>query len=115
MLFWQIVQSMMIVLVNCDSKIYDFLDLSDDMQVTFEAFKVVSRKEQKSDWCKVIIKSYNDIFYMSSTFLQDVTEVEEIRDVDGKHYRKMYLVDHELEPRILEDIESGAELYLSKR
>ena len=27
----------------------------------------------------------------------------------------MYLVDHELEPRILEDIESGAELYLSKR
>ena len=54
---------------------------------------------------------------MSITMVQDpdVTEVEEIRDVDGKHYRKMYLVDHELEPRILEDMESGAELYLSKR
>ena len=41
--------------------------------------------------------------------------MEEIRDVNGKNFRKMYLVDHELEPRILEDIESGAELYLSKR
>ena len=44
-----------------------------------------------------------------------MTEVEEIRDVNGEHYRKMYLIDREVDQRILVDKNSGGELYLSKR
>ena len=42
-------------------------------------------------------------------------EVEEIRDVNGEHYRKVYLIDYEVDPRLIGEVSSGAERVVSKR
>ena len=49
----QIIHFIVIFLVNCERQIYEFLDLSDELQASFDSFALVSRQEQGSNWCKV--------------------------------------------------------------
>ena len=102
-----------VCVVFCDKDIHEFFNLSEDLQANFDNFEIVSSKESKSNWCKV----NNEIFWslVKTCDMKDVMEVEEIRDVNGEHYRKMYLIDTEVDQRIVVDKNSGAELYLSKR
>ena len=99
--------------VFCENDIHEFMKLSEDLQSNFDNFKIVSRQESKSEWCKVDMELFLSL--INACDIQDVMEVEEIRDINGKHYRKMYLIDTEVDQRIVVDKNSGAELYLSKR